>query len=165
MTLKLLILKERDEMNNALKILKILLVFMFINSCASIVQMPEEMREVEVIKEHNLKQDEAFIRTVRWVATNFRSANDVIQLQDRETGAIVVNGTNRVTRGGITSFDIRFSMTLDIRDERIRFRQVIDAPVSTRIGGITEEDAVKMHEYFESLRNRVIAYLETEDDF
>lgn len=52
----------------------------------------------------NVTKDELFNRAMEWIATTYNSANNVIQMQDKEGGQIVVKAT--------TAFDTRFKTGL-----------------------------------------------------
>src|ERR1041385_7159527 len=55
---------------------------------------------VEIIRAAPLAKDALFTQTVLWIAENFRSAREVIQLQDRDIGTIVGNGAFDMSIGG-----------------------------------------------------------------
>lgn len=140
------------------------MLLLFISACTSMRMMSEDQREVITIEQHALSQDEAFTRAMRYVATAYRSANDVIQLQDRENGTIVAKGVHTVMRHGMTAIPVEYTMLLDIRDERIRFTQTIGAPTNA-FAGITESEANQMHTFFAGLRASLMAAIMEEDDF
>lgn len=74
-----------------------------------------------------VSKDDLFLRANIWVAKNYRSANDVIQLADKENGIIIVKGTFAVN--WIVSFIFseqyhsacfRHTMTIRIKDNKVK---------------------------------------------
>lgn len=143
-----------------------LIILLFTVSCASVAPMSDSMREVVKIENHSLTQEEAYSKTLLWVAETYNSSNDVLQLQDPESGTIVISAVHTVTRaGGMVSFPASYNMTIDFNEEQVRFTQRVGSPRDPSIGGITEGDAEKMHEHFELLRESLLDYLSKSDDF
>jgi len=50
---------------------------------------PDE-QQVTYIDEHEKSKNDAFVAAHTWIAKNFNSANDVIQMQDKEAGVLIV---------------------------------------------------------------------------
>jgi hypothetical protein len=50
---------------------------------------PDE-QQATYIDEHDKSKNDAFVAAHAWIAKNFNSANDVIQMQDKDAGMIVV---------------------------------------------------------------------------
>lgn len=72
-------------------------------------------------------KDQLFSKAMEWIALNFKSANDVIKLQDREGGKIIVKGLSRESYGfkllGMNSaagYTQHFTMDMTIRDGKYR---------------------------------------------
>jgi len=135
-------------------------------SCASMMEMQSDMREITIVENNNLTKDEAFDKTMRWIASYYNSANNVIQLSDKENGTIIINAAHRVSRaGGLVSYPLSYTMTIDIKENRIRFKQRIGSPLDPEIGGVTRGDAEEMHIYFKDLRTSLLSQFEIDDDF
>lgn len=47
-------------------------------------------QQATFIDEHDKSKNDAFVAAHAWIAKNFNSANDVIQMQDKDAGMIVV---------------------------------------------------------------------------
>tara|TARA_B100001248_G_C27132432_1_gene340733 strand:- start:156 stop:569 length:414 start_codon:yes stop_codon:yes gene_type:complete len=136
-----------------------------LSGCASISPASEdEIPNVEVVEQHDLSQNEAFNRLMRWAAETYNSANDVIQLSDREQGAIVAKGAVQPPGSTIRFF---YTMTMDVRDGRVRIRQSMSDAVGA--GGafdyVSKNDARLLEQHFHYLRSSAISALEEEDDF
>jgi len=67
-----------------------------------------------------LSKGEIYSRTNEWIALNFKSSNDVIQLADKETGKIIGKGsfkTNMFMKEGW----IEYTFLLEFKDGKIRY--------------------------------------------
>lgn len=73
-----------------------------------------------------LSKNEIYVKVFEWVAKKFNSANDVIQMQDKEAGKIIGKGNFTVDGpkngfGTPLSIDrVKFTLTIDIKDGRYR---------------------------------------------
>ncbi|MGN8224530.1 DUF4468 domain-containing protein [Gracilimonas sp. BCB1] len=149
-----------------IKSISLLGLILVIASCASTTPLSEDQREVVTVENHSLSQAEAYTKSLLWVAETYNSANEVLQLQNKETGTLVVSALNTITRaGGLVSFSVSYNMTIDFNEEQVRFTQRIGSPQDPSIGGISSADAEKMHQHFESLRISLLDYLTKSDDF
>lgn len=72
----------------------------------------------------NVKQDVIYEQSRQWVARNFRSANAVIQYQDKDTGSIIGKGTSDIPCKGLSCFGstqtLNFTLQIDAKDNRAR---------------------------------------------
>jgi hypothetical protein len=89
----------------------------------SSVQATEQF-QIQHVRELSLTKHEIFNSSKLWVAENFRSSNDVIQLADIESGSIVGNGLVGIPfkisfLPSITS-DVRFKFKIDIKENKYR---------------------------------------------
>ncbi|MCA0933096.1 DUF4468 domain-containing protein [Lutimonas saemankumensis] len=57
----------------------------------------EERGMTAVLKEENKSKSELFANINKWISITYNSSNDVIQLNDKESGAIIIKGINTVT--------------------------------------------------------------------
>lgn len=67
-----------------------------------------------------LSKDELFDKAKQWIALNYKSADDVIQLADKENGKIICRGnfsTNLFMKKGW----IEHTMILDFKDGKMRY--------------------------------------------
>ncbi|TFV93177.1 DUF4468 domain-containing protein [Algoriphagus kandeliae] len=71
----------------------------------------------------NLSQDELYTKAKSYIAYSFKSAQDVIQLDDKENGRIITKGNFtsdvKVPMGRYPSI-IEFTFTIDVRDGKFR---------------------------------------------
>lgn len=74
----------------------------------------------EIIKLDSLKADVIFTKAKEWITLNYKSANDVIQLADKETLKIIVKGNFSSTLFMKQGF-ISHTLVLDFKDEKMRY--------------------------------------------
>jgi hypothetical protein len=70
-------------------------------------------------------KEELFVRAKAWMARNYRSANDVIQLSDKDAGKLVGKGTFKAPAkpmGMGNYYWVRYSVIIDVRDNKIRMK-------------------------------------------
>lgn len=76
-----------------------------------------------VYADSTLKKKDLFKKAIEWVALNYNSANDVIQLKDEESGKIIVKGNMVVVinpMGFVFERRLKHTITIDTRDGRCR---------------------------------------------
>jgi hypothetical protein len=64
---------------------------------------------------------ELYSRARLWVANTYRSAKAVIDLDDKDAGRIVAKGVFTVPYAGLSSMNIRGSLTIEVKDGRFRY--------------------------------------------
>ena len=147
--------------------MRFLLPLLILAGCTSLNPASgDQMETVETVVEHSHTQADAFNRLERWVAETYVSANDVIQLNDEEEGTLVVRGAAEVSMGDVLStmsILVGYTMTIDVRDNRVRFRQTIGQAIGG--GNVTNAAAEDMIEHFELLRLSALAAMEEDDGF
>lgn len=112
-----------------------------------------------------MSKADAYARFRRWAAQTYNSANSVIQMDDPNSGTLVLKGAETISRMALVTFPMGYTMTMDIRDNRVRFTQVVGVPLDSKIGGTTGGDAAKMRDHFATLRASAMASLTRTDDF
>lgn len=68
----------------------------------------------------SLKKDALFLKTKEWIALNYKSANDVIQLADKESSKIILKGnfsTNMFMKEG----SLEHTLILSFKDGKLRY--------------------------------------------
>lgn len=84
---------------------------------------------VKIIENLNGDKNKLFIKSMKWAASNFNSAQDVIQYENAEEGEIVIRAVSsplcdssvgRLQCGGYSQAQISFNMTIDLKDSRAR---------------------------------------------
>lgn len=78
------------------RFLVVLIGVLFVAGCAVPPKFRDAMDQDEAnitfIEDHSKKKDEAFIAANAWIAKNYKSGKDVIQMTDKETGTLIVKG-------------------------------------------------------------------------
>jgi Domain of unknown function (DUF4468) with TBP-like fold len=70
-------------------------------------------------------KDDLYVNSITWIANNFKSAKDVIQMQDKEAGRIIVRGLLEID-GPSSLFttcgrdNVNFKITIDLKDNKYR---------------------------------------------
>jgi len=95
-----------------------LVAALFACGTAPATLQPEE-RVIQQVIEVDRPRDELFDLAMEWVARAFRSAQAVIQYQDREAGKIVGKGNMTVTYV-LFSYPTYFTLTIETKDGRVR---------------------------------------------
>jgi len=125
----------------------------------------EKLKPVEEVIEHSLSQDEAYTQAYRWAAENFVSANEVIQMEDKSSGTLVLKGANETSVANVPgkSGIFLYTLTLDIRDEKMRLTFDPKGWADYRTSNDDVDNAV---EHFRtSIKPSLVSYLESDDDF
>jgi len=99
------------------------LVFLILACASTQPATSEEMKHEFIVEYPTYSKQVLFDKTLKWIANNFRSAKQVIEYQNIESGAIVGNGIVDVqVEGTVMGTDIEFTMNIDIKDEKVRYR-------------------------------------------
>jgi hypothetical protein len=121
----------------------------------------------EIIRPVPLLKDPLFSLTVLWIAESFRSARDVIQLQDKELGTIVGNGAYDMNVG-LSFMPVRipvtYKMRIDVRDNRYRMtfsdvRLMLDGGAKPIEDTNRESNERSMREHFQKLADSLDGHL------
>ena len=81
---------------------------------------PEELVIQEVYELEGMSQKELFEKSMTWMAKAFKSAQDVIQYQDKEAGKIIGKGFMVVGYLAGMPYDTYFTITLETKDNKAR---------------------------------------------
>lgn len=71
----------------------------------------------------NGSKSELFLLAQSWMAANYKSANDVVQMIDKEAGRIIGKGSLKAPAkpmGMGNYYWVRYTITIDVKDNRIR---------------------------------------------
>ncbi len=74
-------------------------------------------------------KDAGYDKIKAWVATNFVSANDVIQFDDRNSGKMILKGNTEIpirSVGMVIPVRVHFALTIDVRDDRFRYTYTVN---------------------------------------
>ena len=73
-----------------------------------------------VINVDSVRKDELFVRAKKWFATTYKSANDVIQMDDKDAGEIVGKGNMQI-KYYARNPRIRHTITISVKDGKYRY--------------------------------------------
>lgn len=81
------------------------------------IQMNDSTLETTcIINVPNANKDDLFVEVSRWIALNYRSANDVIQLSDKASGSIIAKG---IFQNGSWA-NVLHTLQIDVKDNKVR---------------------------------------------
>lgn len=106
------------------KYLSLLVILPFLMSTVvgqslKLITLTSKYLSTNVIQIDSLKKDLLFSKTKEWITLNYKSAIDVIQLADKETGKIILKGaflTNMFMKEG----SLEHTLVFDFKDGKIR---------------------------------------------
>lgn len=148
----------------------------------------------KVLDSLSLNKDALFAASKKWIANNYKSAESVIQSEDKTTGQIIGKGMSTVIlseEGSFltTGFDYKYSIQIDVKDNKCRLRvydikrfikssSVLVADMETPLETLYEEKelaagklnrtigtATKLNAYFNGLSDSFKKSLAVKDDF
>jgi hypothetical protein len=130
---------------------------------------PQEMKHEFIVEYTDISKTVLFDRTLKWIANNFRSAKQVIEYQNTESGAIVGNGITYVqVDGALLGVNLQFTMNIDVKDGRVRYRFLnfyyTVSNVRTRMPD-TQIWHSAAHQKFENMIESLKLYTLNSDDF
>lgn len=90
-------------------------------------------------------QSELYARARTWFATEFKSANSVLQLGDKQTGSLIGKGTTEVAFKARMELQLqmRFTLTVKVKEGRYRYELT---NLQTRFGGRTQSVEVLLRQ-------------------
>ncbi len=94
-----------------------------------------------VVPVDSTSKDLLFTRAVEWVSLNYKSAKDVIQLSDKESGKLICKG-NFKTSLFMKEGWIEHTMILEFKDNRFRYTFTNFAYKSSGSGTVQFEDSM-----------------------
>jgi len=130
--------------------------------CMSTVPLSE--RTWQDVEQHQQTQDVAFERTMRWVAQSYGSADDVVQLSDKDQGTIVLKGIYDANRAGV-DIPTNYTLTIDVRDEKARFKYRVGEPVEPGTNGPMKYEMDDLESNYRNLKSSILTAIDEEDDF
>jgi len=74
----------------------------------------------EVVKVDSISADELYSRAKPWIALTYKSANDVIQLDDQNAGRIIVKGNFEIIYYANQAW-VNHTLTIDFKEGRYRY--------------------------------------------
>lgn len=105
----------------------------------------------DVIKAEGISKEELYNRALSWFAVAFKSAKDVIQMQDRESGKIIGKGSFLCPLGALLPA-LEMKMTVTIMVKEGRYKYVINSFIryySVSMGNLSSDGEQTIFEMFE----------------
>lgn len=104
-------------MNMKRVILIMVSVFALISGCASTKPMSTSETQIQkIVDVKGASKNQLFDKSRMWYASTFKSANAVIQYENKENGTIMGNGN--ITANGV--WRLMISITTEVKDEKAR---------------------------------------------
>ncbi|MCS4197338.1 DUF4468 domain-containing protein [Salinibacter ruber] len=153
-----------EDSSRAISALILSCGILFLFGCSPSVNMTE-VKPVTSIESHPHDKNTAFSRAEEWMAKNYVSADEVIQMKDKEDGTIVAQGIREATPWGtIGNKHFSYTLTLDIRDEKMRFTYELNGWEDFMKN--QEQDVKNMKEWFRNeLKPEILSFVRQEDTF
>ncbi len=104
----------------------------------------------------SMAKGQIFKKAVEWIALNYKSANDAIQLKDEETGRIILKG-NFSTGLFMKQGWIKHTLVLEFKDNKFRYTYSDFSYYSSGSGEMLFEKSIMS-------KNKVLAETETNID-
>lgn len=112
-------------MKKTMLALMLCLISVIIN-CQEIKETAIVFPEYQGIVTSNIPAIDLYTKAKLWIAENFRSANDVIQLDSPETNTIVCKAIYIYDAGKITEMRVHITMKIEGKDNRFRYTVTIN---------------------------------------
>jgi Cu/Ag efflux protein CusF len=125
--------RRQPRIRTSLLLVTSIVFGLLLAGCSATRKATEEQRQpIQEIVQHPHSKKTAFNQAKRWAAQNFNSANEVIQEEDEEAGTLIMKGLEPVKNvsGGVMTptYDVSYTLTLDIRDKKMRITFEPGAP-------------------------------------
>jgi hypothetical protein len=142
-------------------------IFLLATGCASTQSISRsELTRTQEVVSHPHPKDKAFNQARRWVAQNYGSADEVIQMSDKEAGTLVVKGVHSFTPAGMLTEveNFEYSLTLDIRDQKMRL--TFDPIGWSTFPNLRAGDKETIHNHYrQTLKPSLLRYVRRDDSF
>ena len=141
---------------------KLLFTYVFLLSISLFAQKPLEYNSI--IEAEGITKSDIYVQVNDWLATTFNSANDVIQMADKESGRFIVKGNLYYTFGkpmyNCNNGTLNFTLKVSVRDDKFRFilTQISHKSMGNSIcefGTITDAELFKIKGSGKKWRNKV----------
>ena len=77
--------------------------------------------EYQGVVTSNIAASDLYLKAKLWIAENFKSANDVIQLDSPETNTIVCKGIYVYDKGKLSGMRVHMTLKIEGKDSRFRY--------------------------------------------
>jgi len=141
---------------------KLLFTYVFLLSASLFAQKPLEYDSI--IEVEGITKNDIYVQVNDWLATTFNSANDVIQMADKESGRFIVKGNLYYTFGkplyNCNNGTLNFTLKVSVRDDKFRIilTQISHKAVANNVcsfGVITDAELYKTKGYGKKGKNKV----------
>lgn len=95
------------------------LVILFLSSCLTMSEMPQDARTISKIIEVNKNADLIFVESNLWLSETFKSAEAVIKYSDKEAGIIMGKGIYDKFVG-IGTRRYSYSVKIEVKENKVR---------------------------------------------
>jgi hypothetical protein len=120
----------------------------------------------KIIQTDSISKEKLFVAFNDWVASEYNSANDVIQMSDKDAGVIIGNGSMKYSYGKFTyvCYDghIKYTIKVYLKDNKYKviltnFRHFINAGngAQCKLGLITNADVYATKGFSKKYHNKV----------
>lgn len=82
--------------------------------------------EYQGIVTSNIPANDLYAKAKLWIAENFKSANDVIQLDSPETNTIVCKGIYVYDAGKLSEMRVHMTFKIEAKENRFRYTIIIN---------------------------------------
>ena len=108
--------------------------------CASFTKAdPAEFDKLVAINEVDLTKDKIFDRAREWLARNYSSSKEVIELADKENGKIIGKVMKSQMYSGMIQTYIHYTILLEIKEKKFRLKfETIYMYIPNQAGGVKQ---------------------------
>lgn len=156
------------------KIITVLTLSLLLVSCGTNkLATAEQMKHEFIVDFPNTSKDALYDKTIRWIAQNFKSAKDVIDVQDRINGTIIAKGI--IPQVWFDDYGLRkysnlsFTLTFDARDNkaRLNYTNIDMTDMGEVIHRLHDVEGVHIaaHKEFEKMNEALFNAITNEDKF
>jgi len=107
-------------MKNTYIIIALLLPTFLSGQGLTISEATGKYTKQEVVEADSMTMDAIFKKAIEWITLNYNSANDVIQLNDREDGKIILKGNFKTNLWWKEGW-IKHTLILEFKDNKFRY--------------------------------------------
>ena len=151
------------------KIAGVLVCIIFLTGCASLSVVERDRNFQKTFENVGLNKNEIFTKSLQWLAKTYTDAKEVIEFQDIESGKIIGRGMSTVifnpTLIAPINVNIQYTLTIDIKDDRLRiaFSNFHSNDISG--GNIMEDNYLKLEPRLQALSLDLYNYLKTIEEW
>jgi hypothetical protein len=142
------------------------IVLLVIVIIATVVRGQENFEWKVVIDSLDATKSELFDKTSQFLASNWKSAQDVVQYSDKETGTIIIKGASihkpRVHGGVYPTFIFNYTAKMQVKDGKARII-LSDVYCSDAIAGVYSWPKMPVSDYYPEKKGIWVTGLKEKD--